>query len=203
MLPNGQVRSDPAVQAPFISPRDLLTTGIESWERGGIALNNPTQGLEVQNWLAYVTDAFVGDVFLQPEVGDTVLFHTIPGISWLSMTFDQNMAPFLTFIQSGIAKYYWFDSSVGMYVTTNLPDNSITPCCSLDDKRALAGSSSDILLFYIVGSSCFYRVQRERYLTEHVWDADLGTKLVAPSIVNVGMNTQYRFQVYFQAAFST
>jgi hypothetical protein len=204
MLPNGGAMSVPTVQAPFIGPRNLPTTGVESWEIGGIALNNPSQGLLYQNWLAYIDNTENGNVYLLPDNGTPILFTTLPGITQLSLTFDQNMAPFLSYTQSGLAFFYWYDTTVNHYVTTQLETGAITPCCSLDDKDPLPVNmgQSDILLFYIVAGECLYRMQRERYGVIHTWDSAIGSKLLSPKIVTVGMNTQKRFQVLFQAPFA-
>lgn len=202
MLPAGGM-STPAVQAPFIGPRSLLTTGIESWEIGGIGLNDPSHGLLYQNWHAYVDTSSAGNVYLKPDNGPPTLFTTLPGITQLSITFDQNMAPFLSYTQSGQAFFYWFDTVVSHYVTTALDVGALTPVCSLDDKRPLASQygANDILLFYILSGEILYRQQRDRYGVAYTWDATVGTRMASPRLVNVGMNTQERFQVFIQSAF--
>lgn len=204
MLPPPGTANFPTQQAPFLGPRNILTTDLVSYDLGGIALNDPSAGLMYQSWVAFVDSSAAGNVYIKPDNGPATLFHTIPNVTQLCLTFDQNMAPFLSFTQSGVAKFYWFDTVISGYTTTTLDAGAITPCCSLDDKRALPTQYglTDILLFYLVGTQCLYRMQRDRYLIEYVWDSNLAPHLVAPTIAAVGMNEINCFQVFYKAAFA-
>lgn len=204
MLPGDGTPSTIIEVAPFIPPRNILSGPTVSWELGGVGLNDTSMGLMYQNWKAYFDSSEVGNVYIKPDNGPAVLWQTFPGITELSLTFDQNMNPFLAYVQDGIARFRWYDTSTGTYIITDLESGAITPRASLDDKRALATieGSSDILLMYIVGTALYYRQQRDRYGVIYTLDSSLGTKVISPSLVNVGMNEEERFQWYIQGAFS-
>jgi hypothetical protein len=65
----------------------------------------------------------------------------------------------------------------------------ITPKCSLDDKRQLQVSRSDIILAYIREGALYARQQRDRFDTEYLLKSDVGGYLR-----RIGMNVQQRFQ---------
>src|SRR5690606_35250660 len=76
------------------TPADFL----QDWELGGVALNDPSQGLSVKVWHAFAThdhDTDVVTVWVEaPGVPATELFSGI-GITEIALAFDQNMNPFV------------------------------------------------------------------------------------------------------------
>ncbi|URA06908.1 hypothetical protein Pfeifenkraut_BL30011 [Xanthomonas phage Pfeifenkraut] len=190
MIPEGRLSTTP-VQAQFIwtGPRSSPFTDTE---RGGVALNNATQGLLVKMW-AVRYDKETGDVIMSaPGVSDVVAF-TRPDITELSLTFDQNMNPFIAFVQAGQAKFWWYDPLIpGQTFEETLINGVQNPRCSLDDKRELETSRSDVILAYVRAGSLYVRYQRERYLTEHLMQGGVD------KLYQVGMNAQYRFQFSYE-----
>jgi hypothetical protein len=95
---------------------------------------------------------------------------TVPGITELSLSFDQNMRPAVAYVVAGQAYLYWYNSVTELQETWTLPADVKSPFLSLDDKRdpATTITSNDTLLFYIRGTSLYYRQQRERYVTERL-----------------------------------
>ena len=53
MLP-GNVPSTVAVPSEFLSPDDQVSSPLIDFERGGVALNNSSLGLNYQNWSCFV-----------------------------------------------------------------------------------------------------------------------------------------------------
>ena len=153
------------VAANPTSPDDLgRTDKLIDYERGGIALNDPGQGLNVLNWRVQV----IGDevrVSPEPYSSDTLLFSGAE-ITEASLAFDQNMRPVVAYVQAGVTKLWWYDSSIpGQTVTTY--SNSRSPFLTMDDKREIGGGQNDILMFYLKGTAdLYYRRQRDRYNTE-------------------------------------
>lgn len=163
----------------------------QDWELGGIALNDPSAGLTVQVWkFTLEVDKDTGDSFVYveaPSVAKTLLF-TGSYMTEIAGAFDQNMNPMVAYIESGIPKFWWWDSTANAMVHTTLPTGSFDLRCSLDDKRRFNVSESDVILSYIRGGSLYYRIQRERYMTEHLLQDNV-SRLVCSA-----MNVEWCFQ---------
>lgn len=163
MIPGKIVPSDNLI----MSPKDKSQNLKESFESGGISLENSTRGLFYQNWHAK-TDG--QKIYIKAENEKQwleVLSDT--KITEVDLTFDQNMRPHLTYVSNGVAKFYYHNFYANKFIIESYPDIK-NPRISLDDKRRdIGSSSSDIIFAYIkkeTNELC-YRVQRERYLTEH------------------------------------
>lgn len=186
MIPNNQLTPTPLPTA-FIDGAGTLTGPLVDTEMGGVGLNNPSQGSQVQMWdIKYVGN----DVIVSaPNTADTVLF-IYAGITELSLAFDQNMNPFVAFTDAIGSRYWWYDSVAGGYVfSAYLPSTVKNLRCTLDDKRSQITGSDDIILAYMNGTSLCYRQQRDRFATEYVLKTNAGSALFA-----VGMNVNYRLQ---------
>lgn len=193
MLPD-HVLSTVPVFGYYLPPDDRDPNPILDWEMGGIALNDASQGMEVQVWFArLVVDGVkeISTVYVGAETVPEVAFMTGSGITEIALAFDQNMNPFISFVDNGQAKFYWFDPTIPGYTTTLLPVGSRSPKCCLDDKRYLETSRSDILLFYMNGTTLFYREQRDRYLVEYTLKTGLGGQ----DVLICGMNRALRVQI--------
>jgi hypothetical protein len=189
MIP-GNSLSNPTEYAPFLYGDSLPTTNHIDYEMGGIAIQDASQGLQYQLWQA----ALVGNnVILTPQItiSSPVTIYSGNNITEISFTFDQNMTPFLAFVQDGTAKYYWYDNSLHSYTTVSLPSGVTNPRVCLDDKRAIESAlgHNDIILAYIRSNNLCFRMQRQRFLTEYV----LATNVNA-TLVKIGMNTVNRLQ---------
>lgn len=197
------VLSTPNVPGDFLPPDDrpVGQHPVVAYELGGIALNDTSQGLQYQVWVFEITN-FVhlvgGDgVSARPEAGGSpTVLYTGTGITEVSGAFDANMNPTIAFVENGLAKLRWWDASDSSYKITTL-QGAANPRLTLDDKREAAGSSRDILLFYLLGSeftekTFAHRRQRDRYAVEYV----LATNLTrAVGLGRVGMGTHWRMQM--------
>lgn len=177
-------KSDPAV---FIGGRAYPVQKHIDYEWGGIAISDPSRGLMYQIWRARMENNYV--YLSAPNTPEFVLLD-LPKVTEISFTFDQNSRHIFVYVQDGVTKMHWFDTSVGEYVTTTLGSNIITPRISLDDKRESQLGVSDVLLFYQKGKSLYMRVQRERYLIEHLMATN-----VTDGVVKVGMMNNWRVGV--------
>lgn len=198
MMPDNSLSSTPQ-PAPLLFPKNLPTVGLEAFEMGGVALNDPSQGLRVKPWRAFA-DEF-GDVFVESDDDPPVFQFSAPGISTISLTFDHNMEPFVAFTQPSGAKFYWFDTLDSQHKITDLPAGSSWPRASLDDKRRISVGTSDIILAYIRDGNLYFRQQRDRYLIEYILYPDLNIDVIDPLIIEVGMGTNNRFQFHCAGAF--
>lgn len=188
MIPDNKLSSS-TLYDTYISPdggdRAKLT---EDWERGGIALADPSQGLEVQIW-KLEHDANSQFVITPQSFGDPVLGPIIYGVTECNLAFDQNMNVFITYVVDGQAWYFWYDPLAFEYKHQIMDADVINPRCCMDDKRLPMVDTSDIILAYQRGTDLYYREQRDRYTIEYLLKAGAEGQLEC-----VGMNKSNRLQ---------
>lgn len=191
-LPEHLLSTTP-VLGNFLPPDDRDPSPLVGYEYGGVALNDPSQGHRVRIWHAkLVVDGVseIAEVRVGAEDVSDVVFFTSTGITEVDLAFDQNMNPFIAFVEHGIAKYYWYDTALAGYTVSSLPVGSRSPKCTLDDKRKTQTTTSDILLVYMRGTTMYYREQRDRFLIEYTLKTDIGGN----DMLLVGMSDQNRVQ---------
>ena len=192
---SGSPLSSLLVAGFFFPPDDQENYLLLDYEQGPIGLNDPTEGVRYQPWtLRYfpATDEFVVEA---PNTPQTVV-HTAPDVTELSLAFDQNGNPFIAYVEDGDAKFWWYDTEIDQTVVSNLPANTLTPRCCIDDKRQNRFGSSDIILSYVNGGALKYRQERDRYTIEYtVEDPFLHPTFGLPAVLKrVGMNEHERLQ---------
>lgn len=165
-------------------PQPSLTT---ARARGGVALNDASQGLNVQTW-TITTDGT--SVTIEGETVSPSVLFTGSGITEISLAFDQNMRPFVAFVDDEGAKYRWFDSLDSTTKITALP-GAVTPRCCLDDFRPSQVNASDIILAYVREGLLHFRAQRDRYTIEY----PLSQVATGLNFVGMGVNLRLQFSV--------
>lgn len=186
MLPDNRASSI-SFGGIYLPPDDRVVSPLVDYERGGVALNDASEGLMGYNWKCFLDGE---DVFLQRDDEAPVFIFTQAQISEISFCFDQNMHYCVSFIQEGVLKLRWFDSFVNNYVTTTF-EQAINPRLTLDDKRSESLQTSDIILAYIRGRTLYYRQQRDRFDIERALRTDL---FPGARLRNIGMNKNWRVQ---------
>lgn len=189
----GDALAFPAIPGALLSPDALgRPNRVIDYEHGGIALNDGTQGLQVQNWRLRLVGTEVR-VSAAPYVAETVLI-TVPGITQCSLAFDQNMNPAVAYAAGNQAYLYWYSTALEAMTTTTLDADVRSPFLCMDDKRAPATTLNlnDVLLFYIRSNRLCYRQQRDSYTIERTLAWFDGNLL---SIHKAGMNAGLRMQV--------
>lgn len=171
------------LRAVFQWPMRKSTDFLKDYEMGGLALGNAAGGLTQAVWeLTYIAPSIV----LSGPDGDHTLL-SVAGVTELGLAFDFNMRAFVTYMDADGAHYWWYDSTVGEYVTSDLPADATHPRCCLDLRLQEYLSVADVLLAYQRGTALYYRQQRDRYLTEYLLTEDCGG-----SLVSVGATTENR-----------
>ena len=190
MLPQNALSSQ-TLAGSFLPPDDSTFDPQVDKELGGIALNDSSQGLEVQTWQLMVS----GDnLVLSADTVAPFVLLTRPATQWVSLAFDQNMRVAVAYVQypdggDPVAKFYWYDGTIPGYRDQTLPAGVLDPRLALDDKRFLQRNLSDIILAYTRNGNLYFRGQRDRYLIEY----QLATG-VTGTLRRLGMNTQRRLQ---------
>ena len=191
----GNRLSSQLLAAHFLEPDNRENFLLLDYEAGGIGLNDPTEGLFYQTWTLRYFPA-TGDMTVEaPNTLQTILFNR-PDITEISLAWDQNMNPFVAFMQAGQAVYWWFDTMDSSTKFTNLPGTAITPKCCLDDKRHLQTGTSDIILCYVDGTKLEMQMQRDRYtITYTLQNPFVHPDSGLPAVLKrVGMNKVNRLQ---------
>lgn len=174
--------------AAFRPPRDVVPRLLdEDFEFGGIALNDASQGLDVQVWRCFIVND--QDIYVEAPLVAPTLVLSVPGITEISFCFDQAMHIFIAYVANDVAKFYWFDSTVSGFVTTTIP-GGVSPRCVLDDHRPLQSTNADIILGYISNGALCFRAQRDRYGIEYVLYSPVGDV----RLVQMSMNRKNRMQ---------
>lgn len=193
----------PAITSPLIYPDNLTSTALQDWQLGGIGLSDPSQGLEYQAWELNVLGQTINTaVYLSaPNTPATQIF-ALANLTWARLAFDQNMKPVISYVAGGQAGFYWWDPTIPGITFTNLPSTANNPCVTMDDKRALSTllGSNDIVMTYVNNTNLCYRLQRERYQTEHIWYTNITNVISNPYVNKIGMNQNYRLQLDIHGA---
>lgn len=202
MIPDNKLSSE-LIYSPTALPVAKEPSLLESNEFGGVNLNDPSEGLQVKVWNAFVEKGEDSNdsVWVQaPDVSPVWLLSGVD-ISEISLAFDQNMRPFVAFVESGRAKFYWYDSLLEQPVITTMDEGVITPRATLDDHRQMQLGTSDIALIYIRDMNLYYRRQRDRYQNEILLKADLNTSIPDPRVEHVAMDMRWRLQIKLRGNF--
>ncbi len=202
MLPQDGQPSTNATISGFAYPvkSPLPEDRLQDWELAGVGLNDPSQGLLVKVWRSFATydrDADLYTVWVEAQAVPPVALFTLSGLEELSLAFDQNMNPFVAYVQAGQAKIYWYDPLVSGMVHTSLAAGVRTPRCTMDERRAAFIADSDIILAYVRAGNFCVCYQRDRYEVEHVLRTGVGANCELVSMArNKGNRIQWRLRNY-------
>lgn len=181
--------STPSVPAPFTNRVKLPNQKLVAFEMGSLQIQNPAGGLLQQLW-TLVCDGTNFTVYSPSTLPEVLLTDVL--VSECDLAFDQNMFPFICYLSAGNLKYYWFDPVNQQFETVNLGTGYRTPRCTLDDKRSFDVSNSDVNFSYINPSNQLcYRLQRERYQTEHVLTQLTSVEYLDAVNFNEGLRLQW------------
>jgi len=163
------IPSTPAVPGHYTNRVKTALDLLIGWEMGALQLQDPTGGLLQQLWTVVCADGKNIYVTAPNQASPTLIVSDL-GITEVDLAFDQNMFPFVTYQASGLTKFYWYDPTVPGFVVSTIFSLCQSPRCTLDDKRGFDVGNSDIQLLYVnlITQNLCYRIQRERYATEHV-----------------------------------
>lgn len=179
------------MEAEFLTPDNRGFDPFEDWERGGIAHQDPSQGIDLKDWRAW-KDRASGWILVQPVdlSQPPIQVHQEPNATFISLAFDRNMRLVVAWRVVNTSYLYWFEPITNTYTITSYPSTH-SPRLSHDDKRERASQWSDVLFFYIRAGQLCVRTQRDRYEIETIL-AEVGDDVI---LYRVGMNTKLRMQL--------
>lgn len=144
--------------------------GIFNLCRGGVAIQDGTQGIDFQDWVIRISAP--NTVSIEPRTSGVGTTLIIPGIRYVSGGFDRGMNLALAYeTADGKSYFYWFDTVPNQYVTTEYPGISNILACH-DDVRDTSSDTSDMILTYEKNGAIYWREQRDRYLIEYLATAN-------------------------------
>lgn len=187
------VPSTSPVQAPWLYRIRSRKEPLIDFERGGVALDDPSQGLDGYDWTVKYDQADSGVYLWREDLGESskVKILTKPGIVRICLAFDQNMRTHLAWEDStGAVVLRRYDGST--MVETTIP-NAKSPCLTLDIHQLEFISNSDILLGYNNGANLCVRAQRDVYAVEHVM-GEVGNAPLMMMAANTAFRMQWRMQ---------
>lgn len=155
----------------FVEPKRRHHNMRVAYAEGGEVIADATKGLTGYTWKAYAdinSRVYVG----REDSGNPVYIFQGDDITQVDLTFDQNMRPFIAYVDKGRANYYHFSRATSSYARVPLPIGWTFPRCELDMRDTKDIPNSDIILGYIRGDKLCFGIQRERYLTERVVATD-------------------------------
>ena len=196
-IPQNRLSDEPIVSA-YLPPDDITHGLNEDWEKGPIALNDSSGGMNNQDWhLTFAAGQFtVTPSDTGPPVPIVTGSEPLDSVQ-CSFAFDQNGQPVIAWIDSSDGGHlYWFDPQEAELTITDFQNPVTSVALCLDDKRPREVRINDILLFYTIPAagldhySLHHRRQRDRYtddypLADPVW----------PYIHKLGMNSELRVQI--------
>jgi hypothetical protein len=180
MIPNNAFTTQPIVSA-FLPPKDEPYQPLTSKSRGGVALNDASQGRDYQNWVVSYDGA---NILVAPQGGSTAFTLTVAGVLSVSLAFDNNMNPVIAWMDAVGAKLYWFNNVT--FVTTPF---AATSCrVTIDDVRDFYNADSDVIFAYTNAGTLYWRQQRDQYAIQRTVGTTTGL------LQKVGLNQLNRLQ---------
>ena len=148
----------PPIDDPVLKPLLMRATG-------GVAIGDGSQGREVQFW----TISYDGSTILVvPQNASPSFSLAIDGVLSVCLAFDSNMAVAIAYMKADGGYLYYFNGLHNQYETIYVPE--ATSCrVAVDKTTAFFNAQSDVIFMYTnTSNGVRYRIQRERYLTEHI-----------------------------------
>jgi hypothetical protein len=167
MIPNNAFTTPTPIVSAFLPPKDEPYQPLTSKSRGGVALNDASEGRDYQNWVVSYNGS---DILVAPQGGSTVFTLTVAGVLSVSLAFDNNMNPVIAWMDSVGAKLYWYNNT--NFVTTPF---AATSCrVTIDDVRDFYNANSDVIFAYTYAGTLHWRQQRDQYATEYTVGSTTG-----------------------------
>lgn len=193
MIPNNRFSSITR-KGSLVNPWSRRPDLSRHW--GPIAIQDPTSGLFVKIWqMRTPTDS--GNLLLSStNVAEYVWYTHAKRVTQVSLAFDQNGLPVVAYVDIDKSAFLrWFDSTVNQYVTVDITSYATTPRVTLDDARQFNLGNSDVILGYVRAGVVRYRIQRERFETEHTPTIGVGGATAkATALRHVSMNSNLRLE---------
>ena len=183
MIPGNTFTPTPIVTGysyPDTLPYDPLSQTVN----GGIALNDGSMGRTYQFWNVSYDSTSIN---VKPLGGAVALSLTVTGVLSVSLAFDTNMQPVLAWTTTAGAFLRYYNAIAEVFDTLAYP--AVSSCrVAVDDPAPYYAGASDVVFGYTLGSSLYYRQQRDRYTIAYLVGSVRGT------LQHLGLNLGSRLQ---------
>lgn len=191
-LPENKLSSSP-VPSYFIGARAQVFPDYVDYMDGGAGIQDPSLGLDYQMWTAeIVRDELADSIVLSAPTYPREVVYSGADITEVSLAFNQAMQLCIAFVEQGVSKLLWYDSSILDMTVTVIGADAVTPKVALDDSREFNRANSDVILAYIKNGALYYRQQRDRFGVERQLSSG---PWVALKRIGMGANLRFQFQV--------
>ena len=191
-LPQNQLSSEP-LPGYYLGARAQVFPDYIDYMDGGAGIQDPSLGLDYQIWTAeIVSDVIADSIVLSAPTWPADDVYSGQDITEVSLAFDQNMQICIAFVEQGVAKLLWYDTTVSGLTVTTLGADVVNPKVALDDSRQFNRSASDVILSYIKGGALYYRQQRDRYGVERQLSSG---PWIGLERIGMGSTLRFQFQV--------
>lgn len=160
MLPNNALSSQP-ITTEFFTP--MRNDPLIDFEFGGTALQNASEGLSQTLWKCFYEN---GSIKLSHDQQEQTVLN-VDNVAALSLGFDLSMRPVIAYLANSHCYLWFYDTAVSKQITADLGNGITFPQLSLDERRLVQSSNSDVILTYIRNNKMYMRLQRERFQTEY------------------------------------
>jgi hypothetical protein len=158
--------------APFKYPDNIaLEDYLTDFEMGGVAIQDPSLGLNYQPWKGY-WDPVDDTAYIHPlnTTDPPTPILTESDVEDFTFTFDQNMRWTAAVRKDdNTVKFYWYDSVIEDYTVSTY--SGITSVkLAHDDHRdnQVPRGVTDVIITYITSAGTLkWRIQRDRYINEY------------------------------------
>ncbi len=202
MIPNnpfiyGEADVETQLQSAFQFP-DNVVSPVEiptDFEMGGIALQDPTEGLFVKPWKVW-WDKSDDTVYIKPVEEDVepLAIFTEPDVQDLTFTFDQNMRWIAaTRKEDNSVTLRWYDPQIEAYTVSHWTGwTSIKLAHDTKFHTFTDLGLTDVILTYLESGQLKWRIQRDRYTVPYVYGNE--TFPARFQITHFGLNVKNRLQ---------
>lgn len=188
-LPDNELSSTPKL-APFLASSSYPSTDSVSYTYGPKGIQDPSEGLTYQSWRARLIQ---GNISLAAPNTTEYVFTYVRCATQISLAFDQNARPLVTYLVGTSLYIYWFNPFIAQYEHRYIDDGVSSCRLKLDDERLSQISSSQVILGYVKGDNLYMRVQSDRFEIPYLIQEG-----VQPRLIQIGLSRANRFQFLFE-----
>lgn len=178
----------------FRSPYDKRRVALIDWSRGGVGIQDASEGLDVYDWRGYLngSNALVLEI---PGVLAAAVVYTFPVTALeIAFGFDTNMNTVIGWTdENDDAWFRWFDPTIPGHTNIELAAGSHSVRIAADDVRDSQADAgiTDTVVAYMRAGAVYYRLLRDRFETEYEFASGYDSVY---KLGRIGLNDQLRFQ---------
>ncbi len=179
-----------------IQPDNLIGVGVQAVKSGPYVLELSEGSINDRWWLMY---QYEGTVVIRPSDGilwgDYIeLFIETGTISEIDFTFDQLGRPITVYLVDDQLYLNWYDPIAEEQTSTNL--GIATSCAAgFDYVNDTSNPDSDAMIAYVREDTLYWRLQRERWVTEYSPPVSAEGLIVD----SMGFTRDNRFQIIYRS----